>query len=82
MKYIPHTKLRYDGNFEDDNLDVIWNESELENDDLNNYKAKAEYYILEHQDNEAIKKFKSNIPLSHDDIKTLRKVLWSELGTK
>ena len=37
-------------------------------DDLKNYKAKAEYYIREHQDNEAIKKLKSNIPLSHDDI--------------
>jgi len=82
MKYIPHTKLRYDTNFEDDILDVTWNESELENDDLKNYKAKAEYYIREHQDNEAIKKLKSNIPLSHDDIEALEKVLWSELGTK
>lgn len=82
MKYIPHTKLRYDTNFEDDILDVSWNESELENDDLKNYKAKAEYYIREHQDNEAIKKLKSNIPLSHDDIEALEKVLWSELGTK
>ena len=82
MKYIPHTKLRYDTNFEDNILDVSWNESELENDDLKNYKAKAEYYIREHQDNEAIKKLKSNIPLSHDDIEALEKVLWSELGTK
>ena len=82
MKYIPHTKLRYDTNFEDDILDISWNESELENDDLKNYKAKAEYYIREHQDNEAIKKLKSNIPLSHDDIEALEKVLWSELGTK
>jgi type I restriction enzyme R subunit len=82
MKYIPHNKLRYDTNFEDDILDVSWNESELENDDLKNYKAKAEYYIREHQDNEAIKKLKSNIPLSHDDIEALEKVLWSELGTK
>ena len=82
MKYIPHNKLRYDTNFEDDILDVSWNESELENDDLKNYKAKAEYYIREHQDNEAIKKIKSNIPLSHDDIEALEKVLWTELGTK
>ena len=34
------------------------------------------------QDNEAIKKLKSNIPLSHNNIETLEKVLWSELGTK
>jgi len=82
MKYTPVGKLRYDTNFEDDILDVSWNESELDNDDLKNYKAKAEYYIREHQDNEAIKKLKSNIPLSHDDIEALEKVLWSELGTK
>ena len=41
-----------------------------------------EYYIREHQDNEAIKKLKSNIPLSHNNIEALEKVLWSELGTK
>lgn len=82
MEYIPHTKLRYDTNFEDNILDISWNESELENDDLKNYKAKAEYYIRKHQDNEAIKKLKSNIPLSHSDIVALQKILWSELGTK
>ncbi|MBR6294157.1 MAG: restriction endonuclease subunit R, partial [Lachnospiraceae bacterium] len=82
MKYIPKTTVRYDTNFDDDILDVSWNESELDNDDLKNYKAKAEYYIREHQDNEAIKKLKSNIPLSHSDIEALEKVLWSELGTK
>lgn len=54
----------------------------LENDDLKNYKAKAEYYIREHQDNEVIKKLKFNIPLLHCDIEALEKVLWSELGTK
>ncbi|MBQ6442107.1 MAG: DEAD/DEAH box helicase family protein [Lachnospiraceae bacterium] len=82
MKYIPGGTTIYETNFEDDILDVSWNESDLENDDLKNYKAKAEYYIREHQDNEAIKKLKSNIPLSHSDIEALEKVLWSEIGTK
>ncbi len=82
MKYIPHTKILYDTNFEDDILSVSWNESDLENDDLKNYKAKAEFYIREHQDNEAIQKLKSNIPLSRSDIEALEKVLWSEVGTK
>ena len=82
MKYIPKKHLRYDTNFDDDILDVSWNESELDNDDLKNYKAKAEYYIREHQDNEVIKKLKSNIPLSHSDIEVLEQVLWSDLGTK
>lgn len=59
-----------------------WNESELENDDLKDYKAKAEYYIRQNQDNEVINKLKENIPLTYSDIKELEKILWSELGTK
>ena len=82
MKHIRHTKLRYDTNFEDNILDVSWNESELENDDLKNYKAKAEYYIRKHQDNEAIKKLKSNIPLSHSDIVALQKFFGLSLALK
>lgn len=82
MKYIPQNKRRYDTNFEDDILDTSWNESELENDNLKNYKEKAEYYIREHQDKEAIRKLKSNIPLSHGDIEELEQILWSELGTR
>lgn len=82
MKYIPHTKLRYDTNFTDDILSIDWREAELENDDLKNYKAKAEYYIREHQDHAVIKKLKGNIPLTHGDIEALKAVLWSEIGTK
>ena len=41
MKYIPKKRIRYDTNFEDDLLSEDWNESELENDELKNYKAKA-----------------------------------------
>ncbi len=74
--------IQYDTNFTDDIISMEWNESELESDPLKNYRAKAEYYIREHMDNEAIKKLKSNIPLNKEDIKELEKVLWSELGTK
>lgn len=82
MKYIPKKVLRYDTNFEDDVLSVEWKESELENDDLKNYKAKAEYYIRQHQDNIAIAKLKHNKPLSQTDIESLEQILWSDLGTK
>ena len=82
MKYIPRGGIQYDTNFTDDIISMEWNESELESDSLKNYRAKAEYYIREHMDNEAIKKLKSNIPLNKEDIKELEKVLWSELGTK
>ncbi|MBR1507154.1 MAG: DEAD/DEAH box helicase family protein [Eubacterium sp.] len=82
MKYIPKKRIRYDTNFEDDLLSEDWNESELENDELKNYKAKAEYYIRQHQDNIVITKLKKNKPLTTHDIEALEKILWSEVGTK
>lgn len=82
MKYIPQTAARYDTNFEDDILSVEWKESELENDDLKNYKAKAEYYVRQHQNDLVIAKLKKNKPMTQDDIKALEKILWTDLGTK
>ena len=82
MKYIPKRRIRYDTNFEDDLLSEDWNDSELENDELKNYKAKAEYYIRQHQDNIVISKLKKNEPLTTNDIEALEKILWSEVGTK
>lgn len=82
MKYIPRPKVRYDTNFEDDILTIDWKESELDNDDLKNYKAKAEYYVRQHQDNIVIAKLKKNKPMTQADIKELEKILWNDLGTK
>ena len=83
MKYLPKPiSVRYDTDFSDDILSVEWNDSELENESLKNYKAKAEYYIRQHQDNIVIAKLKTNKPLTEDDIKTLESILWSDLGTK
>ena len=82
MKYIPKSKLRYDTDFTDDILDVQWHDSELENDELKNYKAKAEFYVRQHQDNIVIAKLKTNKPLTETDVKTLESILWSEVGTK
>ena len=82
IKYIPVTKISYDTNFDDDILSIEWKESELESDDLKNYKKKAEYYIRQHQDNAVIAKLRSNEPLSADDVKALEEILWSEVGTK
>ena len=66
----------------DEILSMDWKESELENDDLINYKMKAEFYIRQNQDNEVIKKLKTNQPLTTADIKVLENILWSEVGTK
>ena len=82
IKYIPTGGPIYDTNFDDEILSIEWNESELENDDLKNYKAKAEFYVRQHQDNEVIAKLKSNIPLSSEDVKALEQILWSEVGSK
>ena len=82
MKYIVGGHPVYDTNFDDEILSMEWNEAELENDDLKNYKAKAEYYVRMHQDNAAIAKLKSNQPLTADDLKELEAILWCEVGTK
>lgn len=82
MKYIPKTKIRYDTDFEDDILSVEWKESKLENDDLKNYRAKAEYYVRQHKDNIAIAKLMKNKPMTAIDMEALENILWSEIGTK
>ncbi len=82
MKYIVGGRETYNTNFDDEILSMEWNESELENDDLKNYKAKAEFYVRQHQDNEVISKLRTNVPLNADDVKVLEEILWSEVGTK
>lgn len=82
MKYISPEKSIYTTNFTDEVILIEWKESDLENDDLKNYKAKAEYYIREHQDQGVIAKLKGNVPLTGEDIKALENILWSEVGTK
>ena len=59
-----------------------WNESQLENDELKNYKAKAEYYVRKHQDNVVIAKLKTNKPLTPLDVENLEQILWNEVGSK
>lgn len=82
MKYIPRRQIRYDTNFSDEILNIKEDPSDLENDDLKNYKAKAEYYVRAHQESGAIAKLKENIPLTPKDIEELEQILWSEVGTK
>ena len=82
MSFIKSTVQPYDTNFDDDILSTDWHESELENDDLKNYKAKAEFYIKQHQDNIVIAKLKTNKPLTTGDVKALEDILWNEIGTR
>ena len=82
IKYIPINRVSYTTNFSDELLSMDWNESELENDDLKNYKMKAEFYIRQNQDNAVIAKLKTNQPLTSADVKVLESILWSEVGTR
>ena len=82
MKYLPTGKGTYITHFTDEVLSMEWHESELENDDLQNYKAKAEFYVRQHQDHLVIAKLKKNVPLTYLDVETLEKILWSEVGTR
>lgn len=83
MKYIPKTGKVYITDFEDNILSIDWNESDLENDDLQNYKERLEYYIREHQkDNPVIIKLKVNKPLDKNDMNELENIIWNQLGTK
>ena len=83
IKYIPGGKKSYDTHFEDDILSVEWNESNLNQTNLQNYKEKIEYYIKQHAaDTKAISKLKENQPLSKEDIKDLEEIIWNQIGTK
>lgn len=83
MKYLPKGKAYiYDTNFSDDILSEKWKDSELENDDLEQYKLKAAYYIRQNQDNIVISKLKMNKPITKLDIESLEKMLQNEVGSE
>ena len=82
MKYIPRGKVKYEQILQMKLLSIEWNESELENDELKNYKAKGRVLYRQHQDNIAIAKLKTNQPLTTTDVAALEEVLWHEVGTK
>ncbi len=82
MKYVLVELARYTTNFDDEILSIDWKESQLENDDLINYRAKAEYYVRQHQNEAVIAKLKGNIPLTPEDVSALEGILWSVVGTR
>ena len=83
IKYIPHGgNPPYETDFDDDILSMDWHKSDLDSDDLQNYKMKVNYYIRNHMNAPTIAKLHTNQPLTADDVKSLEQILWSELGTK
>ena len=86
MKYLEKGPRNiYTTDFDDEILSVDDTNSVFEPGatyDLRDYHERAKYYLLEHQNNEVIKKLKTNVPLNSDDVSELEKILWSEVGTK
>lgn len=83
IKFIPHVdRPLFETDFDDEILSMKRNESELGNNDLQQYRMKVNYYIRSHMDDPAIAKLHTNQPLTANDIKSLEEILWSELGTK
>ena len=75
IKYIPVIKWSVTIDAIDTILSQEYNTAELDNDDLKNYKMKAEYYVRQNQDQTAIKKLRTNLPLTKADIASLEKEL-------
>ncbi len=83
IKYIPVIEWEpYTTDFTDDIVNMVQNPYEPTGGDLQNYRAKVNYYIRQHMDNEVIAKLHTNKPLTPADIAELEKILWSEVGTK
>ncbi|MBO5267115.1 MAG: DEAD/DEAH box helicase family protein [Ruminiclostridium sp.] len=83
IKYIPVVeKTVYVTTFDDDILSMEWKESDLNSNDLENYRMKVNHYIRQHIDDAVIAKLHTNKPLTRADIDVLEEILWSELGSK
>ncbi|MBR5266468.1 MAG: DEAD/DEAH box helicase family protein [Clostridia bacterium] len=50
--------------------------------DIRTYREKVIDYLAEHTDHEVIRKIKALEPINADDLKSLEKILWEDLGTK
>jgi len=82
VKYIRGDRTTYTTNFDDEILTMEWNAAELDTGELENYRAKAEFYVRQHQNEAVIAKLRSNVPLEADDVLALERILWSEVGSR
>lgn len=83
VKYIPPKERRFcTTDLEDEIVSAQWRDSELDNDDLADYKERVNYYIRQHQNEEVIHKLHTNQPLTEQDVERLEELLWSEAGSR
>ena len=76
-------KSKYFVDFEDTILSIEEHGTEFFANDLSSYKEKVENYIkLSVKDDKVLQKIYRNEKLSHDDIASIEKILWQDLGTR
>ncbi|WP_346938673.1 DEAD/DEAH box helicase family protein [uncultured Clostridium sp.] len=72
----------YYTNFKDEILEINENGAMYNSNDLKDYKKKVEHYLKEHKDELAIYKLCNNKKLTKEDMKTLERIMWEDLGSK
>ena len=83
IKYLERsTQKIYYTKFSDSIIAEESNSSIHNVNDLKSYRKKVEFYLKEHQDELAIYKLRNNKKLTKQDIETLERVLFNELGSK
>ncbi|TCP70485.1 DEAD/DEAH box helicase family protein [Baia soyae] len=83
VQYLDKTEQRdYYTSFTDD-LEIKEERAPISHDnDLRDYRKKVESYLKEHQDHTAVFKLYHNKELTNQDIESLERLLWEELGSK
>ena len=83
IKFIEReTKKIYYTDFTDEILGVSERPGEYGGNELQSYRKKVNQYIRENQNHLAIHKLRTNKPLTREDLLSLERILWSDLGTK
>lgn len=83
VKFIEKKQRKiYYTDFEDQVLNINETPGEFTVENLKDYKKKVNQYLREHQDHTAVYKLKNNKQLTKQDILSLEKVLWGEIGSK
>lgn len=83
IKFIEKSKQKiYYTDFKDEILEIHENSAMYNANDLKDYKKKVEHYLKEHRDEMAIYKLRNNKKLTKEDMKTLERIMWEELGSK
>lgn len=82
LKYLPREHRTYTVDYTDSILSICTDGEKPVDATLEPYRTKVEFYIRRHINEAAIAKLRHNIPLTHEDVLELERILWKELGTQ